>query len=289
MTATALLRSTRQFPVAAGLLLLASAAVHTVVLLLSGGPWDGPVSWRKPITFGLSFGVSVLTAAWICRLLPLAARTRALLLSAFTAASLLETGLITLQAWRGVPSHFNTETAFDTAITRVLAAGGVTLVVVVVALTIAALRPNPAAAPSMRLALRAGLVALTASMATGAVMIVRGLMLGGAGRLAEAYQSAGFLRPAHAVTMHAVLLLPALAWLLSRTRRPEVERLRLIRITIAAYGAVVALVTAAALAGLAVATPATTAAVSAGLTMAPALAFLSFGGSPKDTGRRKTA
>ncbi|GAA4892150.1 hypothetical protein ACFPM3_17440 [Streptomyces coeruleoprunus] len=282
------LRSARQIPLGAGLLLLASAAFHTVVLVLVGGPWDGPVSWRKPITFGLSFGISVLTVTWICGLLPLAARIRTLLLGAFTAASLLETGLITLQAWRGVPSHFNTETTFDTVVTRALAAGGVTLVAVVIALTVAALRPNPTTAPSMRLALRAGLLALTGSMAAGAVMIAYGLTLEGAGRAAEAYQSAGFLRPAHAVTMHAVLLLPALAWLLSRIRRPEAERLRLIRITVAAYGAVVALVTAAAAVGLTLAGPATTAAVSAGVTMAPALAFLAFGASPVVRANRRT-
>ncbi|MDJ0460758.1 hypothetical protein [Streptomyces sp. H27-C3] len=122
------LRSARQIPVGAGLLLLASAAFHTVVLVLVGGPWDGPVSWRKPITFGLSFGISVLTITWICRLLPLATRTRTLLLGAFTAASLLETSLITLQAWRGVPSHFNTETTFDTVVARALTAGGITLI-----------------------------------------------------------------------------------------------------------------------------------------------------------------
>ncbi|MEU3692255.1 hypothetical protein [Streptomyces narbonensis] len=273
-------RSARRIPVGAALLLLASAAFHTAVLVFAGGPWDDPVSWRKPITFGLSFGISVLTVTWICRLLPLAARTRTLLLGAFTTASLLETGLITLQAWRGVPSHFNTETTFDTFVTRALAAGGLTLVAVVVALTVAALRPNPAVAPSMRLALRAGLLALTGSMAAGAVMIAYGLTLEGAGRTAEAYRSAGFLRPAHAVTMHAVLLLPSLAWLLSRTRRPDAERLRLIRVTVAAYGVGAALVTAAAAAGLTFATPATTAAVSAGVTMAPALAFLAFGASP---------
>lgn len=283
------LRSARQIPVAAGLLLLASAAFHTVVLVLAGGPWDGPVSWRKPITFGLSFGISVLTVTWICRLLPLAPRTRTLLLGAFTAASLLETGLITLQAWRGVPSHFNTETTFDTVITRGLTAGGVTLIAVVVALTVAALRPKPTTAPSMRLALRAGLVALTLSMAAGAVMIAYGLTLEGAGSApAEVYRSAGFLRPAHAVTMHAVLLLPSLAWLLSRTRRPEAERLRLIRITIGAYAAVAALVTAAAAVGLTFATVATTAAVSAAVTMAPALAFLAFGVSPGTCENRRS-
>src|SRR5438445_13209322 len=34
---------------------------------------------------------------------------RTILLTVFTAACTLETALVSLQAWRGVPSHFNTE------------------------------------------------------------------------------------------------------------------------------------------------------------------------------------
>ena len=39
-------------------------------------------------------------------------------LGLFAAASVAEVALITMQRWRGVPSHFN-ETAFDTLVTRV--------------------------------------------------------------------------------------------------------------------------------------------------------------------------
>jgi hypothetical protein len=55
---------------AAGVLLLASGMFHTVVFLVDGGPWDGPLSWRKPILFGWSFGITLLTLAWVLSYLP---------------------------------------------------------------------------------------------------------------------------------------------------------------------------------------------------------------------------
>jgi hypothetical protein len=44
-----------------------------------------------------------------------------------------------------------------------------------------------------------------------------------------AYESAGFLKPAHAVAMHAILVIPALAWLLFLTRWSEKQQLRIVR------------------------------------------------------------
>ncbi|GAA2805329.1 hypothetical protein [Saccharopolyspora taberi] len=262
-----------------GLLLLAVAGLHLVVFAIDGGAWDGPVSWRKPITFGLSFGASVLTLTWISGFVRLGDRARSLLLGIFAAASVLEVGLTSMQAWRGVPSHFNLETTFDSIVARSLAAGGVALIVVVVALTIAAFRTGSGSAvpASMRLAVRAGLVALVASMALGAVMIARGLTLEGSGHQQAAYELAGFLRPAHAVTMHAILLLPALAWLLGRSSRPEAARLRLIRIATGTYAATSVLVVIASAIDATVLTPATAAAVSAAAVVIPALAILVIG------------
>jgi hypothetical protein len=224
-----------------GALLLVSGLVHLAVLIGSGGTWSGPLSWRKPATFGLSFGLTLISLAWVASFLPLGDRGRRLLLGALLAASVVEVGLITVQAWRHVPSHFNMETATDTAIARVLAAGGGVLILVIVALTVVSWRPAPEVAPSMRLALRAGLLTLNLALMIGAVMIAIGVLDVISGDQQAAYAVGARFKPAHAVPMHGVLALPLLAWLLARTALPERTRTRIVALAVAGYAAVCAL------------------------------------------------
>src|SRR5215470_6355885 len=98
-----------RLPVVIGLLLIASGVIHLIILMVSGSSWVGPLSLRKPATFGVSFGLTLITVVWICSYLDLRTRSRAVLVGAFTLACTWETALVTLQAWRGVPSHFNFE------------------------------------------------------------------------------------------------------------------------------------------------------------------------------------
>ncbi|MEV4258906.1 hypothetical protein AB0J52_37590, partial [Spirillospora sp. NPDC049652] len=179
-------------------------------------------------------------------------------LGVFTAASVVEVALITVQKWRGVPSHLNMEGNANTVISRALAGGGGVIVATVALLTVAAFRTpvttrpdagarEPAGTPSMRLALRVGFGALLLSMLSGAAMIARGVVLVQQGHQQDAYHVIGALKPAHAVLMHAVLVLPALAWLLSLTARPEASRTRVIAGVALAYGVAAAVVTAVSL------------------------------------------
>ena len=105
-----------------GGVLFLSGLVHVVVLLVTGWTWIGPVSLRKAATFGLSFGLTLASVAWATSFLRL--RARELVLGAFLVMCVVETALVTLQAWRGVPSHFDFATPFDTAVSMTLAAGG---------------------------------------------------------------------------------------------------------------------------------------------------------------------
>ncbi|MFI6391194.1 hypothetical protein [Nonomuraea sp. NPDC050540] len=237
-----------------GCLLVVAGLFHLGLLVVDGGPWDGPVGWRKPFTFGLSFGLSVLTLAWVTGLVRLRGRTW--LMGAFTAASVAEVSLITLQAWRGVPSHFNLETPLDALIARTLAAGGGVLIVSVVVMTVAAFRRHAEAPPAMLLAVRAGFVTLLLAMASGGVMIARGLAEVMSGDPRTAYLLAGSLKPAHAVLMHGILLLPALAWL--------VADLSVVRLAVWIYAAFSAVVSGLALAGITVAGPSTASVLAAG-------------------------
>ncbi|HEY1972853.1 MAG TPA: hypothetical protein VGH89_33230 [Pseudonocardia sp.] len=195
-----------------GAALLLSGLAHLVVQVALGGPWLGPVSWRKPVTFGLSFGLTAISVTWATSFLRVGARSRVALQSAFLAASVVEVTLISVQAWRRVPSHFNFETPFDTGVTATLAAGGLVLVVALAGFFIYSLRAQPDVEPTLLLALRLGFGSLMVALATGAIMIAIGTASVRAGDPMSAYHVAGRFKPAHAVAMHGIAVLPGLAW-----------------------------------------------------------------------------
>lgn len=229
------LRPVERVSYAVAAVLVASGLFHLVVAALDPRPWEGPLSWRKAVTFGLSFGLTLASVTWVSRSLRLGDRVRAGLLGVFAADCVVEVTGITVQAWRHVPSHFNTETPFDTVVAMSLAVGGGVLIVVLGTLAVTAFRGRIDGPASVRLALRAGFALLLAGLAAGAAMIARGETLIKDGQRQAAYDTAGFLKGFHAVTLHGVLVLPALAWLASRTRWPERTRTRVVWLGIAAY------------------------------------------------------
>ncbi|MYW67233.1 hypothetical protein GTY65_24660 [Streptomyces sp. SID8379] len=224
---------------ATGAALMASGLVHLAVFGVDGGPWNGPVSWRKPITFGLSFGLTLIALTWVTSYLQIGARRRNALLVVFAADCVLEVGGITLQAWRKVPSHLNMESAFDTAVSLSLAVGGGILVVLLTLFAVAAFRKRPSGPTGMPLAVRSGFAVLLVALASGAAMIARGVTLTRTGHQEAAYHSTAALKPLHGVSLHAVLVLPALAWLMSRTTWTDRAKESAMWIAVAAYGVAV--------------------------------------------------
>src|SRR5262245_2228496 len=223
-----------------GVLLILSGLVHLAVLLIGGGSWEGPLSLRKPTTFGLSFGLTLINVTVIASFVTLRDRARTWLLGVFAAACVLETFLVSLQAWRGVPSHFNMETRIDAAIALTLAGGGFTLVAVIVLLTVAAFRDRARLPRVLRQAIRAGLVALVGAQIAGGLMIASGMRLVFSGDPQRAYATAGWLKPVHAALMHGILVLPLLAWSISRTNWNERAQSRAVSTGIALYVLLVA-------------------------------------------------
>jgi hypothetical protein len=80
---------------------LASAAVHGAVFLLGDRAWEGPLSWRKPLLFSFSFAAVSASIAWVMTFLAKRRRYGWPLAIAFASASVGETALIAMQAWRG--------------------------------------------------------------------------------------------------------------------------------------------------------------------------------------------
>ncbi|MET1043039.1 MAG: hypothetical protein ABWX59_02815 [Microbacteriaceae bacterium] len=233
----------------AGLILLLSAAVHGVVFLLSGTSWDGPVSFRKPVLFGFSFGITCVTIALIATQIRMRPWLAWLLLGPLAVASVVETVLITMQAWRGVPSHFNDATPFDRAVFDAMGSLVIVVATVIVVLTILSFTSITTTAPGMALSIRAGLVLLAVGQALGLMIIMQADRALSAGNTAAVlgphgvlFGEAGILKSPHGVAMHALQVLPLLGLLVQATGWTPQRRVLAVWSAIAGYSLLLAVI-----------------------------------------------
>jgi hypothetical protein len=233
-------RPPQRFAYVVGATLIVVGLAHLAAWLLVGGPWAGQVSFRKPTTFGVSFGLTTITLAWVTGHLRVSDRARWWLLGPLAAANTYEVVWVAVQRWRGVASHFNFATPLDTGL---FVAGGVAIAVtvtVIVVLTVLAFTAMQAT-PSMALAIRAGLLILLVAQGVGGWMIQHGAgpASDGATTGLTTFGAAGVMKVPHAVAIHAIQVLPALAWLLSFTTLTERRRVNLMGIAALGYVALV--------------------------------------------------
>src|SRR6266511_5952026 len=243
-------RPAQRFAYLAGGALVLVGLAHLAAWLAVGGARQGPVSFRKPTTFGISFGLTTITLAWVSGHLRLTDCTRWVLLGPLAAADTTEVAWVSTQRWRGVASHFNFATSLDTRL-FLLGAAAIT-VTVILALTVLAFTAIHAT-PSMALAVRAGLLVLLLARGLGGWMIGHGVgpASDGVTQGLTTFGAAGVMKVPHAVAMHAIQVLPGLAWLLAFARLAERRRLGLVAAATLGYGALVAVSLLQTAAGLA--------------------------------------
>lgn len=102
--------------VAAGAACLAVLVVSAIAWALDVRELNGASIWAKPMKFGLSFGLHMLTLVWLATLVDERAqrgRWIGIVLVSAGLASILEVLYVALQAARGRASHFNTETPLE--------------------------------------------------------------------------------------------------------------------------------------------------------------------------------
>lgn len=187
---------------------------------------NGESTWLKPLRFAIAFAVHAFTLDVLRRL---CARDEARDLWFALGrrgqiwAMAIELGCIATQGARGVPSHFNTSTAFDAAIFTIMGLGTLALFVGYAAMAWSLIRrPGPS-----RLIDVATMVGLVLSIAGGVVGVVMVSVFGGHGvgegggavPLFGWRITGGDLRVPHFVGIHALQALPALAWLVERYLR----------------------------------------------------------------------
>ncbi|MFN2444210.1 MAG: hypothetical protein ABR606_01260 [Vicinamibacterales bacterium] len=222
-----------------GTVLVASGLAHVAVWLAAGLPsLEGPVTWRKPIVFGVSTGVLTWSLAWIIGWLP---ATRALGRSVRLYVILMsaEIALIDMQQWRGVASHFNATTALDGIIFSAMGALILGVAAIIAGWTVALFR-RPGVVPAALSAARAAMVFLNAGNLLGIFLAVWGGSQLAAGQVPNVFGGAGQLKIPHAVALHAVQVLPLIAWLLVISPAAEHERRRAVGHATFGYGGVLA-------------------------------------------------
>jgi hypothetical protein len=247
-----------------GTILFLTMVVHIVALAITGGPVTGPVSLRKPADFAETGWLLTWSVALILPRLQARAWQGAFVAAATILFGVGETTVMAIQAWRGVPSHYNFSTPLDAALMRGGAAGtaGVFLIGVIVLLVVAARSGDVASA---RLGVLAGIVVLLVGCAIGFVMIsnnsgvYQGSVGGGFARQEAAYLGPDaatvgkeylLIRPAthggdlvllHAIGVHGLVLLAVPAVLLTRTTVTAARQLRLTAAAVASVGVAMAL------------------------------------------------
>jgi len=233
-------RSPQRFAYLVGTALILVGLAHLAGWLAVGGAWQGPVSFRKSTTFGISFGLATITLAWVTGQLRISDRGRWLLLGPLAAADTYEVLWVSVQRWRGVASHFNFGTTLDTWLFLLGGAAIAVTVTVILVLTVLAFTAMQAP-PSMALAIRAGLVILLVAQAVGGWMIQHGVGPASDGVTSglTTFGPAGVMKVPHAVAIHAIQVLPGLAWLLSFAALPERRRLVLVGTATLGYAALV--------------------------------------------------
>jgi hypothetical protein len=214
-------------------LLFDLAAAHIVLLLIMMliAPFDGRQvmginPWIKPMKFAASIAIYLLTMGWLLYELPLREEVKRRVSWAIAGTLVIEIVLITMQAARGVTSHFNDTTAFDAAVFAVMGSA-ITFNILVAAYVALKFWQTEAniAAPYLW-GIRIGLTIFVLASLEGFAMVSHsahsvGVPDGGPGLPVVNWSTrGGDLRVAHFFGMHALQVLPLAGYLLS-TRRAE--------------------------------------------------------------------
>jgi hypothetical protein len=229
-------RSDAQTPMyVVGVILILSGLFHVFVWLFSGESLEGPVSWRKPIAFGISGGITTLSVAWVMH--HLNQRKSLLTISRiFAVFMFVEVGLITMQKWRGVASHFNTSTPFNAFVFSTMGLLITVIAILILLVTIYSFR-DPIGNSEMALAVRSGLVFLNLGNLLGMLIIGYGnyVLITNPGHPPNIFGASGIMKVPHAVALHAIQILPFFAWLLSLSLHDSKTRLKISKLAVAAY------------------------------------------------------
>lgn len=204
---------------AAGVMLLGALAA-LVGTIVDPTQVLGVNAWLKPLKFGVSLGIYLATMAFVVAFLP--RRARPAYAWIFVLIAVVELAAVSLQAFRGRPSHHNFSTPFDAGVyvTMGIAVVVNTLAVIVLMVHLALLRSRPPAV--LHAAIQLGLLSLLLGSVVGGLMSAQrahavGAPDGGPGLPLVGWSTrAGDLRVAHFLGLHGLQVVLAVGLLVFR-------------------------------------------------------------------------
>lgn len=220
-----------RFMMGCGLFLILCGGCHVVVYLMCDTSWAGPISWRKPILFGLSTGITLVSLSWVAGLIQPRKRDflSFSLLGIFLVAEVM---LITIQTWRSERSHFNVSSGLNSSLqlaTELL----ITLsVVVIVDLTFRSLNRLPVQT-DMKWAIRGGMSLLLAGCLIGFLILGIGYLQLSFNKAPETFGNNGVLKFPHGIPLHAIQILPLISWSAKRFGYETESRTTMVQIAFA--------------------------------------------------------
>jgi hypothetical protein len=256
--------------------LTVTGLLMTAALLpLLAGVWldprtiAGAPAWLKPAKFAASTAIYSFTLAWIFGYLPAWPRTRRVVGRTTAAVFIIEVGFISFQAARGTTSHFNVATPLDAVLWTVMGTAIALQTLTSLGVLVAAWR-QPFADLAVGWAIRLGLAITIAGAASGGLMTqptdrqISAAIEHGRMTVAGAHtvgapdgtpelpgtgwsRTHGDLRVGHFLGLHALQVLPLLAWALGRRRALAARRTALVAVGAGSYAALAALLTIQAL------------------------------------------
>jgi hypothetical protein len=209
----------------AGLLNLAALIPAVILMAVDDRQLLGISPWVKPAKFLASVGIYLVTLAWLLPRVEVGTAARRVLRWTFIITMVGENVLISLQSWRGVPSHFNYATAFDAVVFSTMGNLIAANTIAAIALLVLFLRaPRSGLSPAVLTGIRIGLLLFLVASGVGGMMVGQGAHAvgvddGGPGLwLVNWSTEGGDLRVAHFVGLHALQGLPLLGWVVSERR-----------------------------------------------------------------------
>ena len=206
-----------------GCLLLGSGLSYAVVWLVTGQSLEGPISLRKPLLFGASTGVTLMSISWVMSRVR-ERRWDAVLYTSLGAALFLEVALIDVQQFRGVPSHFNRSTPVDASIATIMEGLILWATVLILDLTVRCWRPMRLAADDARAA-RLGMLLLSLGCGLGVLIACVGEARWAQGLPPQGYGPRGVLKFPHGIPLHGIQLLQLQVWTLRAVGVPMRRRM----------------------------------------------------------------